>query len=692
VRRLALPGAAAPAAVLETMAADRDPVALSGAWLAPSTGSADPSVTILASEPTRRAAGGSDPFTQLDELPAVGENPDGALAGGGWIGWLGYRLGEHTEAAGVLSPPPPAPESPVPSATAARSGAGVDPPRFWLAFYDHLIVHDGERWWFEMLESPARAEALAVAFARWERRLSGPLRLPAPVPGPRLGFIGAGGAGHVDAVAACRERISAGDLYQANLSFRLRGAWDGTPLALLAQALAQTPPRFGAAVGGVVSLSPERFLRRHGTTVWSEPIKGTRARTGELGPDATARDALEHSAKDAAEHVMIVDLMRNDLGRVCEYGSVTASSPRVEPHAGVWQLVSTVTGRLCPEVTQAQLLAATFPPGSVTGAPKLAAMALISELESTRRDAYTGAVGIVSPLAGLDLNVAIRSFELAAGTITLGVGGAVVADSGPEAELAEALLKATGTLGAVSGELTADPRPRARRTAVAAARARWAPLPRALERASRPDPGAGVFTTLLAQNGRPQWLAAHLQRLADSVQRLYGRELDAGLAAQVSAAGAGLARGRIRVHVGPDGGVAVSAAPEAAVVTQNLPALRLAPWRLPGGLGAHKWADRRLLDTLAGAAPATVPLLVDGDGTVLEAAWANVWIVEDGRWTTPPADGRILPGVTRAALLINPGADTREASFDLQRLARADAVFLTASVSGRRRAELASTP
>jgi para-aminobenzoate synthetase/4-amino-4-deoxychorismate lyase len=139
---------------------------------------------------------------------------------------------------------------------------------------------------------------------------------------------------------------------------------------------------------------------------------------------------------------MIVDLMRNDLGRVCEYGSITVEPARVEGHAGVWQMVSTVSGRLRPDVGDGGLLRATFPPGSVTGAPKVQAMKVIATLEATRRELYTGAIGIVSPVAGLELSVAIRTFETHNGSIWFGAGGGIVADSDPELELAEAFTKA----------------------------------------------------------------------------------------------------------------------------------------------------------------------------------------------------------------------------------------------------------
>jgi anthranilate/para-aminobenzoate synthase component I len=147
---------------------------------------------------------------------------------------------------------------------------------------------------------------------------------------------------------------------------------------------------------------------------------------------------------------MIVDLMRNDLGRVCEYGTVVAPRrPSAEPHPGLWHLVSHVHGRLRPRVSDADVLRATFPPGSVTGAPKVQSLRVIAELEGSGREVYTGAVGFASPAAGLELNVAIRTLELAAGHIWLGAGGGIVADSDPRTELEEALTKARPIAAAV---------------------------------------------------------------------------------------------------------------------------------------------------------------------------------------------------------------------------------------------------
>jgi para-aminobenzoate synthetase/4-amino-4-deoxychorismate lyase len=661
--RVPLESGLCPEEAVAWLRGEERPFALVGEWLG--------GLTVLGSHPARVAGLSDDPFALIEDQPDVSESD--AVVGGGWVGWLGYGLGARVE---QLPPSPPAP---------------VPCPAFSLAFYDHVVMYDGSRWWFEGLRSAERSSFLDERLRVWRDRLMGaPTRAGgSPDRGPTPFVLAAnGGAGHVDAVADCRRRIEAGELYQANLCVRLEARYDGDPLDLFARALPRAQPRFGALVGGVVSLSPERFLRRSGREVWTEPIKGTRPRTGFSDEDSAAREALLASTKDAAEHVMIVDLMRNDIGRVCAYGSVRAQAPRIEGHAGVWHLVSTVSGRLRDGVRDGELLRATFPPGSVTGAPKVQAMKVIATLEATRREVYTGAIGIASPIAGLDTSVVIRTFETAGDAIWIGAGGAIVADSDPEQELSEALTKAAGPVAAIGGSLA---RPRERpphppELCVHPGRA----VERALLYGRRPDDSAGVFDTMLVEDGRPVAPELHLQRLAASVSEVYGATLPRTLAAGVQATAAeaasadGRARLRIDVEVDADVRVRITLSP---VGPRPLEAAVLEPYALPGGLGAHKWRDRRLLDALAALRPGTVPLLVDTDGVVLEAAYANIWIVEGGDLVTPPADGRILPGTVRATLLASePGA--REEPIELERLASAESIFLTSSISVRRPARL----
>ena len=506
---------------------DAGPFALVGAWLGLGA--------VLGSEPLRVAPADCDPFELLDELPDV-DRGDAVVVGGGWVGWLGYGLGARIER---LPPPPPAP---------------VPRPSFSLAFYDHVVVFDGEQWWFEALWSADREDALRERQAMWQERLLAeppPAREVATTP---FAVAANGTAGHVAAVADCRRRIAEGEILQANLCLRLQASVDGDPLDLFARALPVAQPRFGALLDGVVSLSPERFLRREGRLVATEPMKGTRPRAGEDGASRAARDSLVGSSKDAAEHVMIVDLMRNDLGRVCEYGSITVEPARVEAHAGVWQMVSTVSGRLRPDVGDGGLLRATFPPGSVTGAPKVQAMKVIATLEATRRELYTGAIGIVSPVAGLELSVAIRTFETHNGRIWFGAGGGIVADSDPELELAEAFTKAAGPIGAIGGRIADGVD--SRRRVVASVRA-------ALNHGRRPDPARGVFETVLVRQGVPVELDEHLDRLAVSLSEVYDVTLDPLAAEQARAVAATASgTGRLRILADPDGSLAISVSPE----------------------------------------------------------------------------------------------------------------------------------
>jgi para-aminobenzoate synthetase component I len=256
-----------------------------------------------------------------------------------------------------------------------------------------------------------------------------------------------------DGVTAIREAIAAGDVYQVNLTRRVYAPHQGDVAALGAALAVLNPAPYAAVVRvpaadlAVASASPEQFLRREGLRVWSSPIKGT----------APTPDRL--TAKDRAENVMIVDLVRNDLGRVCEYGSVTVPSLcRVEHHPGLVHLVSTVEGRLREGCGWPELVAATFPPGSVTGAPKLAAIDHLQRLEHGPRGVYCGAVGWVDATAGVgELNVAIRTFWFEDGRLCFGTGGGITWDSTPEGEWRETELKAQRLLAVASGELVAAP-------------------------------------------------------------------------------------------------------------------------------------------------------------------------------------------------------------------------------------------
>jgi para-aminobenzoate synthetase component I len=259
-------------------------------------------------------------------------------------------------------------------------------------------------------------------------------------------------ASYAEAVEAVREAIAAGDVYQVNLVQHLSAPFRGDPAGLAAALASLRPlePRPFAGEGWtVVSASPELFLARRGSRVWTKPIKGTRP----LGET----DELAASDKDAAEHVMIVDLERNDLSRVCEPGSIRWPELMAGRElAGVVHMVSTVEGRLRDGVGLAELLEATFPGGSVTGAPKIAAIDHIAALEPVGRGASMGAIGRVHPNGDLDLALTIRTFAVAEDRIHLWVGGGIVWESDPEAEIEESYVKARPLLAAIDAPLRGD--------------------------------------------------------------------------------------------------------------------------------------------------------------------------------------------------------------------------------------------
>jgi para-aminobenzoate synthetase component I len=274
------------------------------------------------------------------------------------------------------------------------------------------------------------------------------VRFDAPaLDSPRAGFrVGEWSRSWLDeeyaaAVDEVREAIRRGDVYQVNLVQHLSAPFEGDPRALAAALGPLHTRSFHGDGFAIVSATPELFLARRGDRLWTKPIKGTRP----LGEDVD-------DAKDAAEHVMIVDLERNDLSRVCRPGTVHWPELMVQHElAGVTHLVSTVEGRLRPNAGLAEILHATFPGGSITGAPKLAAIAQIARLEPLGRGAAMGALGTVRPNGDFDLALTIRTFAVAGGRLHLWVGGGVVWDSDPEGEVEESWVKARPLLAAVGG-------------------------------------------------------------------------------------------------------------------------------------------------------------------------------------------------------------------------------------------------
>jgi len=395
------------------------------------------------------AAGALDALRQVLAAARVENGPAGLPFGPGFYGYLSYDLAPEVESRATLSPRPDIPM-----------------PEMWLGLYETVLVLD-------------RAERRAMlvgggepSLAAIERALDAPSLAVAPemnpAPHPVELTCNFTRDAYLQAVEQAREYIAAGDIYQVNLSRRFTATLGGgDPLAGLADLYLRlrraNPAPYAAYIGlgdgrAVLSSSPELFLELGpGGRVLTRPIKGTRPRRpGQAAFNRRMRRDLLASPKDRAELVMIVDLERNDLGRVCSYGSVRVTEPRaVEAYAAVYHTVATVEGRLHPDRSLTDLLRATFPGGSITGAPKVRAMQIIAELEPTRRTVYTGAVGYLGPRSASDpagrcvLNLAIRTLLADWPRVHLQVGGGIVADSEPEAEFDETTDKARAMLAAL---------------------------------------------------------------------------------------------------------------------------------------------------------------------------------------------------------------------------------------------------
>ena len=332
--------------------------------------------------------------------------------GGGWFGYLSYP-------------------------DAGADGLGPRVPEAAGGWSDCVLRQDCDgHWWYESLSGAPLSEWIAEA-----------LQSSASTRHCTITWGDADRDAHRHGVLECLEAIAAGEVYQACVCTQFVGRLEGAPVDFFLDAVERTSPARAAYLAGhwgvVASLSPELFLRRRGEAVTSSPIKGTLPRHADPS-------ALRASVKDVAENIMIVDLVRNDLGRVAVTGSVTVPELLVvRPAPGVWHLVSTVSARVEVDMPMAAVLDATFPPASVTGTPKMRARELLAGWEPRRRGVYCGTVGLASPIAGCELNVAIRTVEFdASGNAVLGVGGGITADSDPDREWDECLHKAAPVIGA----------------------------------------------------------------------------------------------------------------------------------------------------------------------------------------------------------------------------------------------------
>ena len=602
--RLPLTSDAPPAAVITRLSDDDRPGALWGNWFGGGLLIFRSPLQVV--EPVDAASG----FGYLDEQPTlVGGEAAAGIVGGGWLGCFGY-----------------------------------DPKTTTLAFYDSLLRWQPESGWcFESLGLAGRERNDAAALEYWKATLdaapSAVTELPRVGPFNVLGDASSARDRHLAAVENVISRIDQGSFYQLNLCIRLHAETSSTAPVLFGQLCDRLQPVFGGLITGptshgssrmIASVSPELFLRIRDGIVRTAPIKGTAPR----GSDDHRAAALRASAKDAAENIMIVDLMRNDLSRVCRPGTVAVQDLlKIEAHPGVWHLVSAVRGELDPAVTIGQVLAATFPPGSVTGAPKISAQQGIADLEAEPRGAYTGALGLVSPLAGADYNVIIRSFEFSDGHIELGVGGGITVDSVPMREWYECLHKAAPLIAAAGSVLDHE----------------LVDEPAAPEEAQL---AAGIFESILVRHGSVIRLAAHLARMDRSCRELYA----VGLPDDLAVAAYQLAREHAR---NPRVAIRILARPSAGSLEFSLEARPLGPPPASSSLRhqlrpecswRHKWIQRSALQEAEAAVGPGLPFFTSPvqPYDVSETSRGNIFLQDrDGFWCTPPLDEQVLPGVTR---------------------------------------------
>jgi para-aminobenzoate synthetase component 1 len=372
----------------------------------------------------RETTSRGDPFDAIRELLAEQrvENPAGLPLPGGAVGAFGYDLGQHLER------------------LPRRAEDDLDFPDLLLGFYDTITCVDRVENKTGVIEISPRAAKRAIDPHTYEEMFS---------TGTSDAERGANFTRerYLAAVARIKEYIAAGDVYQVNLSQRFH-ARSTIPAWEVYEALrAASPAPYAAFLQfgrrAILSSSPEQFLELRGRTLVTRPIKGTRRRSATPDEDERLRRELQESPKDDAELAMIVDLERNDLGRVCEFGSVKVTAPKtLETHPTVHHLSATIEGQLRSGLGPVDVLRATFPGGSITGAPKIRAMEIIDELEPTRRAFYTGAIGALGFDGSMNLSIAIRTVLADGPDYFFQAGGGIVADSDPVAEYEETLTKA----------------------------------------------------------------------------------------------------------------------------------------------------------------------------------------------------------------------------------------------------------
>lgn len=539
--------------------------------------------------------------------------------------------------------------SPGEAVSAVQEAEGAVAGGHWIAGY---VSYEAAPGWDDALQTHPpgqRPLAIIAAFAEPEKvpppsfpRAPTPVGRSAGIPRPQFNA----------AIASIREAIRQGDTYQVNYTYPIRSSWPGDPFELFRQLLYAQAATYGAYLDlghfAVCSASPELFFRRDGDLLRSRPMKGT-LRRSEM-PEAGAPSRLTGSEKDRAENLMIVDMVRNDLSRVCDPGTVSVHNPfMLEAYPTVWQLTARVHGR--SRASLPEIFEALFPPASITGAPKAAAMGFIKELEREPRGIYTGTIGFAAPDGRAQFNVAIRTaiVDKRTSEMMYHVGGGIVWDSDADSEYEETIAKAA---------ILHHRHPKFD-----------------LLETMRWDPESGYYL-----------LRRHLDRMADAA-RFFGYRLDRARIVdelEMKASGFDAQPRRVRVMSGLDGEVQVESALLKPALFSTKPRIAVAPARVPSAdpFLKYKTTHRAIYrDMLAACPDADDVLLVNERGEVTESCYGNIFVEWDGQVTTPPAECGLIPGTLRAELLES--GEVQEQVFQLEDLTKVDRITIGNSVRGR---------
>jgi para-aminobenzoate synthetase component I len=651
--------------------------------------------TVSAEFSNTRIRAELDPFDALEAVAAryrlSGLDQEHPLTAG-LLGYLAYDLKDCLEALPRTS----------------RDDLGL--PRVYMTAPSILVVHDRQRA-VTTVHVPVLGgddEAARQTLSRFQEELSTPP--PVRRAEAKVGELVSGLSRdeYLQRVHGIRDYIARGHVYQVNMSQRFEAAFDGDAFALFAALFDANPAPFFAYLQAgdhqIVSTSPERFIELRGTKVETRPIKGTRRRGKTPDEDAAFRRDLETSAKDDAELSMIVDLLRNDIGKVCAAGSVkVVEHKRVEAYENVYHLVSLVEGELDAGKTGVDLLRATFPGGSITGCPKIRAMEVIDELEPVRRHVYTGAIGYLGFRGSLDFNIAIRTATVTQGRLVYSVGGGVVYDSDADDEfeetlhkgrtLAQALERFGGGAGAVPD------------TRVGWIDGKFRPLSELLVSVEEEGfaYGFGFFETIRVERGKALRLDAHVARFRKAWEAFFGAPfpditwqdvisllstqcgLDDTVAAVKLLAAAGkpgsgergirlVATARPYVH-------------RLAGTSRNGLRLSVYPHGRQSPVSEHKTMNyllSRVASNWAKEHGADEAILLNVDGSVSETNSGNLFC-RIGQQLYRPISPTVLPGTFEQAVvahLAQSGTSVESKRLTVQELKASQAVFVTNALMG----------